>query len=104
MVNLQIITNDENTAQMIIDHLIKERFVLEGILLENIQRKHMVNGEITTARSFLIKALAKALLFKSINQYIHDHFQDSDIVVYSIPIVDMDWDVQKSLINNTRTV
>jgi hypothetical protein len=104
MVNLQIITKDEQTAHEIIDHLLKERFVLEGILLENVTRKRVIDEEIVAENGFLIKALAKALLFKSINQYIQDHFGDRDVVMYTIPIVDMDWDAQQSLIASTKTV
>lgn len=104
MVNLQIITKDQQTAHEIIDHLLIERFVLEGILIEDVTRKRITENGISSEKGYLIKALAKALLFKSINQYIQDHFSDKDVVVYSMPIVDMDWQVQKQLIDRTKTV
>ena len=104
MVNLQVITQDEKTANEIIDHLLKERFVLEGIIVENVSRKRLIGDEIKTEKGFLIKALAKALLFGSINDYIKKHFGGKDVLVYSIPIVHMDGEAQQLLRETTRTV
>lgn len=105
MVNLQIITPDQHTANAIIDHLLNQKYVLEAILVENVFRKRLINEqEIKTENGYLIKALAKALLFKEINDYIKTKFKDADVIVYSIPIVDMDLNAQHALIHNTRTI
>lgn len=80
MIAIHIITENKKVANRISNYLIDNRLMLKPFIIEN-------------NSGCLIIGRTKALLFEKINQKIKDLKFNISPVVYSMPILHMDWDV-----------
>lgn len=46
----------------------------------------------------------KALLFNTIDELLKEKYKDNMPVIYSLPIVNMDWEQSKNLVNDVAKV
>ena len=79
MVQLQIITKTSKIAEEITKELVINKLILEPFIIKN------DSGSLITART-------KSLLFKSINEKIIAMEFEKMPIIYSTPILNMDWD------------
>ena len=93
MILLHIITEDEKQAIEIVDLLLKEIIILEAVLLEQVAvRKKMLSGKLVTQSHTLTMGKTKALLFNTIDNLLKERYEQNMPVIYSTPIVHMDWE------------
>ncbi|MCB9223866.1 MAG: hypothetical protein H6582_06780 [Crocinitomicaceae bacterium] len=102
MVAIHILSNSENSANKIIDFLFENELIFEVVTMKEVTRRSKRAG--TNHSAFLTIGITKALLFKQIAEEINARFIQDDPTVFSLPIVDMDPEKQKELINLTRSV
>jgi hypothetical protein len=100
MILLHIISEEEQQAIAIVDFLMEENLLLEAVCLEKVLvRRKNKEGRPESVTQTLIMGKTKALLFNTIAQMLRDKYQTNCPVIYSIPIVQMDWEQSKQLVN-----
>jgi len=100
MILLHILSNEEDQANDIVDFLTEENLILEAVLLEKVSvRKKEGNSNQT-----LIMGKTKALLFNTIDIMLKEKYKEKMPVIYSLPIVNMDWEQSKNLTEDIRKV
>jgi hypothetical protein len=100
MILLHIISEEEQQALEIVDFLMEENLLLEAVCLEKVLvRKKNKLGNPESVKQTLIMGKTKALLFNAIAQTLQDKYQENCPVIYSVPIVQMDWEQSKQLVN-----
>jgi uncharacterized protein involved in tolerance to divalent cations len=105
MILLHIITDDNDQAVEIADFLIKEKLMLSAAILENISgRRRTSDDEIQSIRQTLIIGKTKALLFNTIDEHLRKKYKEHMPIIYSLPIVNMDWEQANELIQGTTKV
>lgn len=105
MISLTIITKTFEQGDEIIRLLLKERLVIEGTIQKNISCFRLDNkNNVVKSDSSLLLCTTKALLFTKIDTLLRERYKDSMVVVYSVPIVNMDWEQSKILIEETQNV
>jgi len=96
---LHVITQSEKQAKDVAHFLLKEKLVLDSLLMEKvlyIEEKDMVPHYVT-----LVKARTKHLLFNTIDEKLRQKYKDDMPILYSVPIVSMDKDQAQELVNLT---
>ncbi|MDH7448334.1 hypothetical protein [Aquimarina sp. 2201CG14-23] len=105
MILIHIIADTEDKAIEIADFLNKEKLILNSMILENvIIRKRLENGTAQSTNQTLIMGKTKALLFNTIDKKLREKFVDAMPILYSIPIINMDWEQADELIKETIPV
>jgi len=105
MVLLHILTENEKKANEIVDYLLSKKMIINAILLEKVKvRKKTKVGLIQNEEQIMIMAKTKALLFTSIDTLLKQKYQEEMPVLYSVPIVHMDWDQADELMQETEKV
>lgn len=100
MILLHIISDQEEQANEIVDFLIEENLILEAVLLEKVS----VRKKEGSTNQTLIMGKTKALLFNTIDSLLREKYKEKIPVIYSLPIVNMDWEQSKSLKEDIRKV
>ena len=75
--------------------LVRERLVLDVNVNFNVQRLEFKDYEYTTSTIVEFSAKTKALLFNTIDNRIRELYPDDPPEIYSLPIVNMDWEHTK---------
>ena len=101
MISLKITVSNIENAEEIVDFLLAEKMILEAVVTEKVTLRKI---ESSVSDAVQISAITKALLFKTINTSIREISRDPNLTIYSLPVLDMDWDKQKELIDNTLSV
>lgn len=104
MILLHIIPTKQEHVKEILELLIKEQLILKPIIFDKVQNANLLNGEIVYQNRILIIAKTKALLFEIIGKKLKNKYQSEMPELYSIPIVNMDWDQAQELIQNTSRI
>jgi hypothetical protein len=105
MILLHVISDDEQQAIEIVDFLMEENLLLEAVCLEKVLvRKKKDSGKPESVNRTLIMGKTKSLLFNRIDEMLKDKYQDKRPVIYSIPIVQMDWEESKKLVDEVAKV
>ena len=105
MILLHIISDDEKQAIEIVDFLMEKSLLLEGVISEKVLvRKKGTSGKPESVAKTLIIGQTKALLFNIIDEILRDKYQENFPVIYAIPIVQMDWEQSKQLVNEVSKV
>ncbi|MFT4695079.1 MAG: hypothetical protein ACI8RY_000233 [Urechidicola sp.] len=79
MIVIHIIAESKTIADKISDYLIENRLILKPYIINNNQES-------------IIIGRTKALLFEKINQEIKDLNFKTPPIIYSMPVLHMDWD------------
>lgn len=102
MILIHILSKDEDQAIEIVDFLMEEKLILDAVMMEKVfRREKNSEGVIETKEQTLIMGKTKALLFVDIDKRLRSKFKEKMPALYSIPIVNMDWEQANELINET---
>jgi len=102
MILIHIVTKEEDQAIEIVDFLMEEKLILDAVMMEKVMRREKnKNGIIESVSETLILGKTKALLFNDIDHILREKYKETMPVLYSIPIVNMDWEQVNELINET---
>ena len=105
MILLHIVTKDESQALAISDYLINEKYILNPILLERVTLRRPSDAkELRSEKKTLVIAKTKALLFPVIDKYLRATYPDDMPELYSMPIVNMDWQQSEQLIETLVSI
>jgi uncharacterized protein involved in tolerance to divalent cations len=99
MILLHIISDDEEQAIEIANFLIEKDLILDATLLEKVSIRKKINNQIESMNKTLIMGKTKAILFDVINELLKEKYKENMLVIYSLPIVFMDWEESKELAN-----
>jgi uncharacterized protein involved in tolerance to divalent cations len=99
MILLHIISDDEEQAIEIANFLIEKDLILDTTLLEKVSMRKKINNQIESMSKTLIMGKTKAILFDAINELLKEKYKENMPVIYSLPIVFMDWEDSKELAN-----
>ena len=77
-----------------------EAMVLEKILV----REKSPNGSFRSIKKFMIIGKTKSLLFNYIDERLREKYPNNMPVLYSLAIVNMDWEQSDQLISNVAKV
>ncbi len=91
MILLHVIATNEKQADEISDFLLEKNFVLDTFIMTGSVNTRE-QGVLKSESAILVTARTRALLFNKIDKAIHDKFSSEPPIVYSVPIVNMDWD------------
>lgn len=105
MILLHVITSDEKQAMEIADFLINEKLILDAVVFEKVTvRKKNDEGELMTISNTLMMGKTKALLFNYIDAKLRKKYKHNMPELYSLAIVNMDWEQSNLLISKTAKV
>ena len=105
MVLLHIVSNNAEQANDIIEFLVSKKLVLNALVQENvILKKRGEQESIVSEKQILIMGKTKALLFNTIDKLLREKYGSKMPILYSIPIVSMDFEQANELINQTAAV
>ncbi len=91
MILLHVIAKNEKQADEISDFLLKKNFVIDTFLVKGTVETRAKNA-LQSESAILVTGRTRALLFDKIDKAIHSHFTADPPILYSVPIVNMDWD------------
>jgi len=99
MVLLHIISNNREQASEIADVLVEKKLVLAAVTFQEVSVKERnPSGEIVIVDQVLMIARTKGILFNTIETCLREIFPTNRPVLYSIPIVNMNWQEANVLI------
>lgn len=105
MTTLNLLAYSEAQAQEIIHLLLKEKLVLEVNLIENSTCYKLDDtNNITEQPSLTLVCTTKSLLFPKIDALLRKKYPDNMPVLYSVPIIHMDWEQSEKLVGGTQSV
>ncbi|MFZ6052467.1 divalent cation tolerance protein CutA [Halocola ammonii] len=104
MVLLRIVSDNESQMEKIAGWLLQDKLAIDVNLKRNIERWNWHKEQIQKLSVFLLEAKTKALLFPKIDQLILEKFGDNVPEIYSLPIVDMDWEQAKVLKDSVERI
>ena len=105
MVLIHIICNTDQQATEIVDLLVEEKLILNAVILERVVvRKKGGNGQLQSEKQTLIMGKTKSLLFNNIDERLREKYKDEMPDLYSVPIVNMDWEQTGKLMEETLKV
>jgi hypothetical protein len=92
-------------ADEIVLFLMNKKLILNPLVQENIVLKKLgENKKLISEDQILITGKTKALLFNIIDKLLREKYPDTMPLLYSIPIVNMDWEQADELIKETAAV
>jgi len=92
MIELKISHQDEKVIEQCAEVLLKSKLAMDLRIEKNIVRLELKGADIVSTPMHLLTAKTKALLFTNVENKIKATFPGSPPEVYSLPIVNMDWD------------
>lgn len=103
MILVHITTVNEERAMEIVNSLQKDKLILDAQIINSI-KVILKDNKPHKESNYLILAKTKALLFNAIDEVLRLKYGDDLPSLYSIPIVQMDWNQSKVLRDNTAKV
>lgn len=105
MILIHIVPENNAQSDEIVDILVEKKLILNAMIHENIRvRQKSKAGAIESITRNLIVGKTKALLFNIIDELLREKYGNHMPVLYSIPIVHMDWEQAEELIEETEKV
>jgi uncharacterized protein involved in tolerance to divalent cations len=105
MILLHVVTKSKRQANEIADFLIEKKLILDAVILEKVGvREKSAEGEVVTVKKIMIMGKTKSLLFPYIDKKLRAKYPDKMPVLYSVAIVNMDWEQANELIQETAKV
>ena len=105
MMSLTIIAKDTKQAEEVAMYLVKEKLVIEANLIENTNCFRLnKNQEVVKNSTTVLICTTKSLLFNQIDEYLKGAYGKDMPVMYSVPIINMDWEQSKNLIEGTQKI
>lgn len=105
MIKLTIISNTSEQANEIAHLLLNESLVIEAVIFEDTKCLRLnANKKVVEKLSTTIICTTKSLLFEQIDSLLKGKYIKEMPVLYSVPIINMDWEQSKILIDGTKRV
>ena len=105
MMSLTLISKSQEQADEIAKYLIKEKLVIEANLIPGTQCYRLApNNEIVTQKTVSLICTTKSLLFDKIDKHLKETYGPDMPTMYSVPVVNMDWEQSKILVEGTQSV
>jgi uncharacterized protein involved in tolerance to divalent cations len=105
MVLIHIVTDSEEQAIEITDLLIEKKLILNALMIEKSKmRKRLKDGTFETHPQTLVIGKTKGLLFNDIDLLLREKYKENMPTLYSIAIVNMDWDQADELMTETLKI
>lgn len=105
MILVHIVTNTENQAIEIADSLIEKKLIFDAMIFEKIMIRKRVDGSsFESVKKVLAIGKTKALLFNDIDKLLREKYKDRVPDLYSLPIVNMDWQLAMELVSETTKI
>lgn len=105
MMSLTIIAKDTRQAEEVAMYLVKEKLVIEANVIENSSCFRLENNqEVVKSSTAVLICTTKSLLFNQIDEYLKGMYGEDMPEMYSVPIIYMDWEQSKSLVEGTKKV
>jgi uncharacterized protein involved in tolerance to divalent cations len=104
MILLHILSEDREEIEDISSLLLNHRLITSVNIDWERDRLVLEQGVVVKKKVNLLSGITKALLFQKIDALIRSKFPKNVPEIYSIPIVNIDWDLAHSLIENTEKI
>ena len=105
MISLTIISETYEQSDEIIRLLLKKRLVIEGTIQTNANCYRLdTNRHVKETNSAMLICTTKSLLFPEIDEILREKYTNNLPILYSVPIVNMDWEQLKTLREETQSV
>ena len=105
MISLTIISETYEQSDEIIRLLLKKRLVIEGTIQTNTNCYRLdTKRHVKETYSAMLICTTKSLLFPEIDEILREKYTNNLPILYSVPIVNMDWEQLKALREETQSV
>lgn len=104
MIMLYVLSEDASQIENIAHDLLNSRLISSVNIDWNRDRYVAANGKIEKKKLNVMTAVTKALLFDTIDSRLRNQYSQNMPEVFSTPIIHIDWDLAKSLIENVEKV
>jgi uncharacterized protein involved in tolerance to divalent cations len=104
MIMLYVLSEDASQIENIAHDLLNSRLISSVNIDWNRDRYVAANGKIEKKKLNVMTAVTKALLFETIDSRLRNQYSQNMPEVFSTPIIHIDWDLAKSLIENVEKV
>lgn len=104
MIQLSVCSSNLSQLEEIACLLLKERLIVSVRIYSEMRLLTLEKGEIKEEKAFQLTGKTKALLFPAIDKRIRERFADNIPEIYSLAIVNMDWEQADRLISDTAKV
>lgn len=104
MIQLSVCSTDLSQIEEIAVLLLKERLIVSVRIYSEMRLLELEKGEIKETKTFQLTGKTKALLFPAIDQKLRELYADNIPEIYSLAIVNMDWEQADKLISETAKV
>jgi uncharacterized protein involved in tolerance to divalent cations len=101
---LYVLSEDASQIENIAHDLLNSRLISSVNIDWNRDRYVAANGKIEKKKLNVMTAVTKALLFDTIDSRLRNQYSQNMPEVFSTPIIHIDWDLAKSLIENVEKV
>lgn len=97
MILLLISSNSERKLEQIAQLLLSKKLAVDVTIGSDQEQLIVAQNGLERKKDFLLRAKTKALLFSKINKTIRELYSDDLPRIFSIPIVNMDWEQAEDL-------
>jgi uncharacterized protein involved in tolerance to divalent cations len=104
MILLRIVSNEEAQVKEVASFLLQRKLAIDVNLKRNIERWSWNGNSLENRKIFLLEAKTKALLFPKIDKLIREKIERNLPEIYSLPIVNMDWEQAEALTGEIEQV
>ena len=104
MIALHIITTNENQALEIAKWLLLNKLAHSSVDIDKQETLELVEGNLQRNVSYKLQARTKALLYMQVEDGLKAEFSSQPPYLYSTPIVNMDKDLSRRIIDETQRV
>ncbi len=104
MILLKISGKDEKQIEEIASLLLKERLGIDMNIEGHLERLAYEDDKIVTEWVCLLTAKTKALLFPTIDHMLKEKYGNEIPEIYSVPIVNMDFEQASQLVSDVKEV
>lgn len=104
MILLKISSQNEEKLERIAEILLRDNLAIDINILQNLVKWERQNEKLVKTQVNLLTAKTKALLFQQIINRFEEEFPNDMPEVYSLPIVNMDWEQSQKLAESVMSI
>lgn len=104
MIQINIITENIDKAIEIVDFLTINNLIIDTVIAKDVIIRKNKDNLMTSKDRVLIIGKTKSLLFDTIDNMLRKKYSLAMPIIYSTPIVQMDWEQANELVKNTAKV
>lgn len=104
MILINIITDKMKKAIEIVDFLTAKKLILDTVIAKDVVMRKKADNTMISEKRILIIGKTKSLLFDTIDGLLRDKYKSLMPILYSVPIVQMDWEQANELVKKTAKI